>query len=84
MNFSVDEYESVGERGAYRNTVLANEAQRDAILSVTLPRNVGLDVDPLDVRYTFSKDTYTRTFPKSCDTMVTRSDDTWTRDNGRV
>ncbi len=33
MNFSVDEYESVGERGAYRNAVLANKAQRDAISS---------------------------------------------------
>src|SRR6266702_4598725 len=33
MNFSVDEYESVGERGAYRNAVLANEAQRDIISS---------------------------------------------------
>ena len=33
MNFSVDEYESVGERGTYRNAVLAQEAQRDAISS---------------------------------------------------
>ncbi len=33
MNFSVDEYESVGERGTYRNAVLANEAQRDMISS---------------------------------------------------
>src|SRR6266568_2881271 len=33
MNFSVDEYESVGERGTYRNAVLANEAQRDIISS---------------------------------------------------
>src|SRR6266702_5979526 len=33
MNFSVDEYESVGERGAYRNTVLAAEAERDRISS---------------------------------------------------
>src|SRR6266702_1314047 len=33
MNFSVDEYESVGERGAYRNAVLAQEAQRDQISS---------------------------------------------------
>ncbi len=33
MNFSVDEYESVGERGAYRNAVLAQEAQRDEISS---------------------------------------------------
>ncbi len=33
MNFSTDEYESVGECGAYRNTVLANEAQRDNIPS---------------------------------------------------
>src|SRR6266702_1063147 len=33
MNFSVDEYESVGERGTYRNAVLANEAQRDVISS---------------------------------------------------
>ncbi len=33
MNFSVDKYESVGERGAYRNAVLANEAQRDMISS---------------------------------------------------
>ncbi len=33
MNFSTNEYESVGERGAYRNAVLANEAQRDTISS---------------------------------------------------
>src|SRR6266702_5022103 len=33
MNFSTDEYESVGERGAYRNAVLAAEAQRDMISS---------------------------------------------------
>ncbi len=33
MNFTVDKYESVGERGAYRNAVLANEAERDAICS---------------------------------------------------
>ncbi len=33
MNFSTDEYESVGERGAYCNAVLANEAQRDMISS---------------------------------------------------
>src|SRR6266702_8583083 len=33
MNVSVDEYESVGERGAYRNAVLAQEAQRDQISS---------------------------------------------------
>ncbi len=33
MNFSTDEYESVGERGAYRHAVLASEAQRDAISS---------------------------------------------------
>jgi len=33
MNFSTDEYESVGECGAYRNAVLANEAQRDHISS---------------------------------------------------
>ncbi len=33
LNFSVDEYESVGERAAYRNTVLANKAERDAISS---------------------------------------------------
>ncbi len=33
MNFSTDEYESVGERGAYHNTVLASEAQRDTISS---------------------------------------------------
>ncbi len=33
MNFSTDEYKSVGERGAYRNAVLANEAQRDTISS---------------------------------------------------
>ncbi len=33
MNFTTDEYESVGERGAYRNAVLANEAQRDMISS---------------------------------------------------
>ncbi len=33
MNFSTNEYKSVGERGAYRNAVLANEAQRDTISS---------------------------------------------------
>ncbi len=33
MNFSTDEYESVGERGAYRNAVLAAEAERDRISS---------------------------------------------------
>ncbi len=33
MNFSTDEYESVGECGAYRNAVLANEAKRDTICS---------------------------------------------------
>ena len=33
MNFSTDEYKSVGERGAYRNAVLANKAQRDTISS---------------------------------------------------
>ncbi len=33
MNFSVDEYESIGERGTYRNAVLANEAERDTICS---------------------------------------------------
>ncbi len=33
MNFTVDEYESVGERNAYRNAVLASEAQRDTISS---------------------------------------------------
>ncbi len=33
MNFSVDEYKSVGEHGAYCNAVLANEAQRDTISS---------------------------------------------------
>ncbi len=33
MNFTVDEYESVGERGAYCNAVLANEAERDMICS---------------------------------------------------
>ncbi len=33
MNFSTDEYESVGERGTYRNAVLAAEAQRDTISS---------------------------------------------------
>ncbi len=33
MNFSTDEYESVGERGTYRNTVLAAEAERDKISS---------------------------------------------------
>ena len=33
MNFSTDEYESVGERGAYRNAVLAAEAKRDTISS---------------------------------------------------
>ncbi len=33
MNFSINEYKSVGECGAYRNAVLANEAQRDTISS---------------------------------------------------
>src|SRR6266704_577752 len=33
MNFSTDQYESVGERGAYRNAVLAMEAERDTISS---------------------------------------------------
>ncbi len=33
MNFSIDEYESVGEHGAYRNAVLAAEAERDRISS---------------------------------------------------
>src|SRR6266702_5005366 len=33
MNFSTDEYESVGERGAYRNAGLAAEAERDRISS---------------------------------------------------
>ena len=33
MNFSTDEYESVGERGAYRNAVLADEAERDRVSS---------------------------------------------------
>ncbi len=33
MNFTVDEYESTGECATYRNAVLANEAQRDAISS---------------------------------------------------
>src|SRR6266702_966916 len=33
MNFSTDEYESVEERGAYRNAVLAAEAKRDRISS---------------------------------------------------
>src|SRR6266702_593219 len=33
MNFPIDEYESVGERGAYRNAVLAAEAERDRISS---------------------------------------------------
>ncbi len=33
MNFSVDEYESVGEHAAYRNAVLAEEAQRNTISS---------------------------------------------------
>ncbi len=33
MNFSTDEYDSVGERGAYRNAVLAAEAERDKISS---------------------------------------------------
>ncbi len=33
MNFSTDEYESVGERGTYRNAVLAAEAERDRISS---------------------------------------------------
>ncbi len=33
MNFSTDEYESVGEHGTYRNAVLAAEAERDRISS---------------------------------------------------
>ncbi len=33
MNFTVDEYKSVGERGTYCNAVLENEAQRDTISS---------------------------------------------------
>ncbi len=33
MNFSVDEYESVGERTAYQNAVLADEAERATISS---------------------------------------------------
>ncbi len=33
MNFSTDEYESVGECGTYRNAVLAAEAERDRISS---------------------------------------------------
>ncbi len=33
MNFSIDEYESVGEHAAYRNAVLANEAERAMISS---------------------------------------------------
>src|SRR6266702_4204596 len=33
MSSMRDEYESVGERGAYRNAVLANEAARDTISS---------------------------------------------------
>jgi len=33
MNFSVDEYESVGEHAAYWNTVLADEAERTTISS---------------------------------------------------
>src|SRR6266702_3167509 len=34
----IDEYESVGERGAYRNTVLADEARRTRISSPTSSR----------------------------------------------
>ncbi len=33
MNFTTDEYESVGEHGAYHNAVLAEEAKRDTICS---------------------------------------------------
>ncbi len=33
MNFTTNEYESVGERGTYRNAVLADEAQRNTISS---------------------------------------------------
>ncbi len=33
MNFSIDEYKSIGECGAYCNAVLANEAKRDTICS---------------------------------------------------
>ncbi len=33
MNFTVDEYESIGERATYRNAVLAEEAKRNTISS---------------------------------------------------
>ena len=33
MNFTIDEYESTGERAAYWNAVLAKQAQRDTISS---------------------------------------------------
>ncbi len=33
MNFTIDEYKSVGERNAYRNAVLAEEAERNTISS---------------------------------------------------
>src|SRR6266702_1613442 len=39
-SYSVDEYESVGERGAYRNALLANEACRAQISSPTSSRTV--------------------------------------------
>ena len=68
-----------GERGTVGSSLLHSTA-----LHVTLPRNVGLDVDPLCARYTFSKGMYTRTFPKSRDTVVTRPDDTWTQDNDHL
>ncbi len=36
----IDEYESVGERGAYRNALLADEARRAQISSPTSSRTV--------------------------------------------
>src|SRR6266702_480888 len=39
-SYSVDEYESVGERGAYRNALLADEARRAQISSPTSSRTV--------------------------------------------
>ena len=39
-SYSIDEYESVGERGAYRNAILANEARRARVSSPADSRTV--------------------------------------------
>src|SRR6266702_3436939 len=39
-SYSIDEYKSVGERGAYRNALLADEARRAQISSPTNSRTV--------------------------------------------